>query len=109
MLKLLPVIISALLLAAHFLRAGWLVLVVLSLVFPLLLLFRHLWATRAVQAILILGALEWVRTLLALIDERQVVGESWTAAAIILGSVALFTAASALPIHHIGAADRHGN
>jgi hypothetical protein len=109
MLKLLPVIISALLLAAHFLRADQLLLVVVSLAFPLLLLPRNKWATRVVQLILFLGALEWVGTLMGIIDERQVTGESWTAAAIILGSVALFTAASALPIYSIGADGRRGN
>ena len=101
-LKVLPVIISALLLAAHFLRGGLLPLVVFSLAFPLLLLFGNKWITRVVQAILILGALEWLLTLLLLIDQRQATGRSWTVAAVILGAVALFTAASALPIRRIG-------
>jgi hypothetical protein len=91
-----PVIFSALLLGAHFLRAGFLPLVLLSLAFPLLLLIGRMWAVRLVQVILVLGALEWVRTTLSIIDDRRAVGQSWTVAAIILGLVAVFTAASAL-------------
>lgn len=94
--RLTPVCLSALLLAAHFLRAGLLLLVALSLVFPLLLLIRNIWAVRAVQLILAGGSLEWVRTLLALVDERQAAGRPWSTAAIILGAVAVLTAASAL-------------
>ncbi len=91
-----PACLSALLMAAHFLRAGLLPLVILSLIFPLLLLTGRLWAVRLVQAVLVLAALEWLRTLAAIVDERQAAGESWTAAAVIIGSVALFTAAAAL-------------
>ncbi|GBE57674.1 hypothetical protein BMS3Abin01_00595 [bacterium BMS3Abin01] len=91
-----PVYLSALLMAAHFLRAGSLPLVILSLTFPLLLLTGRLWAVRLVQAVLVLAALEWLRTLAAIVDERQAVGESWTLAAVIIGSVALFAVAAAL-------------
>jgi hypothetical protein len=41
-------------------------------------------------------SLEWARTLLALIAERQAAERPWTAAAIILISVAAVTACSAL-------------
>ena len=109
LLKPLAVVISATLLAAHFLRAGLLVMVVFCLAFPLLLLFRNKWATRAVQAILALGALEWVRTLLTLIDERQAAGESWSAAAIILCTVALFNIVAAMAIHNFGVTDQGGD
>lgn len=101
-LRLLPVIISALLLAAHFLRAGLLGLAFVSLAFPLLLLFRLRWVTRIVQLILVLGALEWLRTSLSLIDERRSSGQEWAAAAIILLFVAVFTAISAFTIRRFG-------
>ncbi len=100
-LKVLPVIISALLLAAHFLRAGLLPLVVFSLAFPLLLFYSHKWATRAVQAILLLGTLIWLVTLADIVDQRRAAGESWAASAVILGAVALFTAVSALLINRL--------
>lgn len=102
LLRLLPVIISALLLAAHFLRAGLLGLVLVSLAFPLLLLFRLRWVTRAVQLILLLGALEWLRTAIGLIDERRSSGREWAVAAFILLAVAAFTAASAFTIRRFG-------
>jgi hypothetical protein len=94
--RLVPVIISAVLAAAHFLRAGNLLLVLISLAVPGVLAFSRPWAARLVQAALVLMALEWVRTLLALISERQAAESPWTAAAIILISVAVFTACSAL-------------
>lgn len=95
-LKLLPVILSGLLLGAHFLRAGLFPLVVLSLAFPALLLLKRHWAARIVQIILVLGALEWIRTLLILVDERRTAEQPWTRLAIILALVAIFTACSAL-------------
>ena len=95
-LKLVPVILSALLLAAHFLRAELFPLVALSLAFPILLLSKRPWSVRLVQIILVLGALEWIRTLLILVDERRTAGQPSTRLAIILGLVAVFTACSVL-------------
>jgi len=94
--RLLPVFLSALLLAAHFFRAGMYPLVVASLTFPFVLLFPRRWSACLVQVALVLGAIEWVRTLLNLVTIRQAVGQPWMRMAIILGSVAVFTAASAL-------------
>ena len=62
-LRALPVVLSALVLAAHFFRSRQLPLVAVSLALPLLLLVRERWSARVVQAGLVLGALEWVRTL----------------------------------------------
>lgn len=95
-LKLLPIIMSAVLLGAHFYRAGLIPLVVLSLLYPVLLFFRRVWAVRLVQIILVLGALEWVRTLLILVGERRAEGQPWARLAIIIGLVAVFTGCSAL-------------
>jgi len=95
-LKLLPVFLSTLLMGAHFLRVGFLPLVVLVLMFPIILFFRKPWAARLVQVFLILGALEWTRTLFLLIHQRQALGLEWTRLAIILGLVAVFTGTSSL-------------
>jgi hypothetical protein len=95
-LRLLPVFLSALLLGAHFLRYGQIPLVILALLFPSLLLFRRAWAARIVQIILVLGALEWIRTLLLLVDGRRSAGAPWTRLAIILLLIAAFTGCSAL-------------
>lgn len=94
-LRLVPVFLSFLLLAAHFSRAGSPILVVLALGAPLLLLVRTPWAARVVQAALVLGALEWVRTTLAIAGRRMEAGEPWLRMAIILGAVTLFTLYSA--------------
>jgi hypothetical protein len=95
-LKLLPVIFSFLLLAAHFMRAGQDVLLILMLVLPLLLLLKKPWVPRVIQVVLFLGAIEWVRTLATFAQVRVAMGEPWTRMAIILGAVALFTALSGL-------------
>ncbi len=95
-LRLLPVFLSALLLGAHFLRMELILPVVLALLFPALLLFRRAWAARLVQIILVLGSLEWVRTLIVLASLRRAYGMPWTRLAIIIGLVAVFTGSSAL-------------
>lgn len=95
LLCLLPVILSFLLIAAHFMRAGAYVLMGLALLLPLVLLFRRAWAARLVQVGLLLAAVEWMLTMWLGIQERQRFDEAWTRYAIILGSVTLFTVASA--------------
>jgi hypothetical protein len=93
-IKLLPVLLSAILMAAHFLRMGSFVLVGVSLGLPALLLFRKWWAARAVQVCLIIAMLEWFRTLYAIARLRIDMSEPWTRLAVILGIVAVFTGLS---------------
>ena len=95
-LKLLPVMISFLLLAAHFYRAGQVILAGLSLAVLALLLLKETWVVRFIQAALMLAALEWIRTLYFFAQIRIESGQPWTRLAIILGLVALLTALSAL-------------
>ncbi|MCB9418374.1 MAG: hypothetical protein H6667_01105 [Ardenticatenaceae bacterium] len=95
-LRLLPVILSILLLAAHFLREGSIVLVVLLVAALALLFVRRSWIARIFQIGLILGGLEWLRTLLNLIIQRQMLGQSWERMVLILGFVVVFTMGSAL-------------
>ena len=94
--RLIPVFLSALLAGAHFWRAGSPLMVLVSLALPLLLVIPRPWAARLVQAALVLMALEWLRALLGIIAERMPEERSWTVAAVILISVAAFTACSAL-------------
>ena len=94
--RLLPVILSALLLGAHFFRAGLTFLAVLIVLFPVILLVKRAWVARLVQLVLFLGGIEWVRTLLVFVADRRQTGQSWTRLAVILGSVALFTIGSGL-------------
>jgi len=95
-LYLLPVGLSCLLLAAHFLRYGHLVLVAAALAVPALLLVPRAWAARAVLVVLVLGALEWARTTALLAMQRIEIGELWLRMVLILGTVTAITAGSAL-------------
>jgi hypothetical protein len=95
LILLVPVFLSFLLLGAHFLRANDLVLVGVCLAAPLVLVFRRWWAARAVQVLLILGALEWVWTMYRIMEVRMAMGMPWGRMAMIMGGVALFTVGSA--------------
>lgn len=107
-IRLAPVILSALLLAAHFSRHNAPILIVLSLLLPLMLLVRRPWAARFLQVVLILGAVEWIRTLIVLIRQRQAAGEDWVRMAVILGVVATVTLASALVFRIRRVRERYG-
>jgi hypothetical protein len=95
-LAIILVILSAILLAAHFLHAGILPLVLISLVLPLLLLAEGRWAPPLLQLALALGALEWARTLLVLVMQRQAAGRPFLRLALILAAVTALTALAAL-------------
>ncbi len=95
-LRLLPVIISCALMAAHFYRAGLPLLVATSAFLPLLLFLRRRWVPRLFQVLLVGGALEWLRTLYMLAAMRVAFDQPWGRLAVILGAVALFTALSGL-------------
>ncbi len=90
-----PVLAFALL-AAHFYRGGHYVLVAVALAAALGVVVRRPWAARAIQVMLVLGALEWVRAGVDLAQMRAERGEPFLRLALILGGVALFTALAAL-------------
>jgi len=94
-LLLLPAALSALVLGAHFLRRGQLLPVALCLGLMALLFVRRPWAARAVQAALLLGAFEWLRTLAGFVAERRATGAPWLRMAVILGIVAALSALGA--------------
>ncbi len=96
MLRLLPVIFSFGLLAAHFSRAGIFPLMIICLALPLLLFIKKRWVARSIQVLLVLGAAEWIRTMMGYIEIRKSIGDDWTRLAIILIVVALLTALSGL-------------
>ncbi len=97
-----PVILSLLVLAAHFLRSGDSVLAFASLVVPALLLVPQPWAARLVQLVLVLGALEWIRTLIILAQGRIADGEPFVRLTVILGVVVIVTGCSALVFQTAG-------
>ncbi|MEO8056488.1 MAG: hypothetical protein ABI768_15110 [Acidobacteriota bacterium] len=88
--------LSFLVLAAHCFRAGNLALFAVCLLFLPLLFVPRVWAARVVQAGLALGVVEWLRTLVAFAGQRRAMGLPYTRLAIILGGVALATAACLL-------------
>jgi hypothetical protein len=106
-LRLLPSILSALVLAAHFLRNGLFLGVLIFLAAPWVLLIRESWAARLVQILLLLGSLEWIRTMMDLIGDRKSLGEPWIRMAAILTGVALFTLVSALLFQGKGLRERY--
>ena len=106
-LRLLPVFLSILLLAAHFYRAGLSVLVVLILASPFILLIRKPWAVRMIKIELILGGIEWIRTAMNIVQSRQAYNLPWTRLAIILGVVAVFTLVSAIVFRSKSLRDRY--
>lgn len=107
-LLLAPAVLSLLVLGAHFLRSGNLLLVLVVLVLLGLLTVRRPLAARAVQVALLLGTLEWVRTLVVLMSWRLQAGQSARRMVIILGCVALVTALSALPFRSARLRRRYG-
>ncbi len=90
-----PVVLSILVLAAHFLRGDNLLLVVLVLGLLVLLAVRRPWVARLMQVVLVVGAIEWVRTLVALAMSRAEQGEPYLRMTLILGAVAVITLLSA--------------
>lgn len=93
-LRMILVILSMGLLAAHFSRHQEPALVWICLILPALLLFRRKWISNLVQFSLLVGTFEWIRTLILLVQIRQAAGEPWIRLIIILGSVSLFTLVS---------------
>ena len=94
-LQLIPVIISYLLIAAHFMRAHNNFLVIVCFALPLVLFVSRPLPVRFVQAGLLLAAVEWLRTTYILAALRVENGQPWMKLAIILGAVACFTLGSA--------------
>ena len=86
-----PIILAAVLLAAHFLRSFSLLPMALCLIAPFLLLIKKRWSLVTLQLLTIPAAVIWLVTLSGIIQQRIFEGRSWTASAIILGSVTLFT------------------
>lgn len=97
-LLLVPVILSLVVLGAHFLRAGNLVLVASVLLLVPLLGVRRRWVARLIQVVLVLGAAEWIRTIVQVAARRSEAGEPMVRMIVILGSVALVAALSALAL-----------
>lgn len=86
--------LCALVLAAHFLRSESLLLVIGSLLLVPLVFVPRPWARVSVRVALLLGALEWFRTLMVLRAMRMEAGTPYLRMTIILAVVAALTAFS---------------
>jgi len=91
-----PIVLSLVVLGAHFLRYGYYPGVFISLALIGLLFLRRPWVARFFQLVLILGGIEWLRTGYALVQMRAAHGEPFTRMILILAVVAAFTMCSAL-------------
>lgn len=107
-LRLTPVVVSLILLGAHLMRHNLGPLIVLPLTLIGLLWIKRPWVARLVQVVLILAALEWVRTMGHLVLARQSQQMDWGRSAIILSAVTLFTLLSALAFQTKGLQQRYG-
>lgn len=89
-------VIAALLMGAHFLRAGNYLLVAMCVAMPLLFLYKKRWSLILLQIAAYCATASWLMAALELVQMRQQIGQSWTAAAIILGTVAVLTLVAGL-------------
>jgi hypothetical protein len=90
-LRYIPIILAAVVMAAHFLRSYNILPMLLSLLAPFLLLSKKRWSVVTLQLLAIPAAFTWLLTLYGIIQQRIFEGRSWTASAIILGVVTVFT------------------
>lgn len=91
-----PIVLSLAVLGAHFLRFGSYLGVFAALLLIALLFLRKPWVARLMQVVLVLGALEWLRTAYELGQMRALQGEPYGRMLVILGVVAAVALCSAL-------------
>jgi hypothetical protein len=91
-----PIILSLLVLGAHFVRYGNSIGIAAVLVLILMLFIRQWWVARLVQVALLLGALEWSYTIWELVQLRASHDIPYVRMVVILGTVATVTLGSAL-------------
>lgn len=95
-IKIVPIVLCSLLMAAHLGRANLFVLQYLSLIIPFILFWKNKISARAVQILLIIYGFEWIRTIFYYARIRTANGEDWLRLAIILGVVAILNFATIL-------------
>ena len=88
--RIVPLVIACLLLAAHFLRQGSLPLVGVCLLAPFLLFVKKHWALSALQIFMYGSAAIWLYTTIALVQYRMAVGAPWIRMSLILLGVTAF-------------------
>jgi hypothetical protein len=105
---LIPVFLSLLLLGAHFLfHTGQVAIAIIPLLFVVPLMFRKSWVPWLTQLVLLLGTMEWLRTLYVGVNRKLALGADWQRYTLILGAVTLFTALSCLVFRSKGLRARY--
>lgn len=94
-LRSIPAGAASIVLGAHFLREGRVVVAVAVALAPLLLVSRSVWSVRVVQGLLAAGVVVWLHTLVVLSALRRAQGEASLRMELILLAVALVTALGA--------------
>jgi hypothetical protein len=90
------VVVATLLLGAHVLRTGQLLIVLLVLALIPLLAVRRPWTGHVISIVLWIGTLEWLRTVVVRVQERSALGQPFGRMVMILGGVAAITAVAAI-------------
>lgn len=106
-LRIIPLLIASLLLAAHFLRSANIGLVVVAVLMPFLLLIKKRWSLIVLQLSAYVAASVWLYTTIQLVQERMLFGRRWGVAVTILGSVTLFTIFSGLLLNSRAVRDKY--
>ena len=109
LLRIILFVTAAVVLGAHYLRAGNFAMVALCLAAPLLFFHRRRWSLVALQLLAYGAAGTWIAVAIQLVQMRQQTGQPWTIAAIILGSVALFTLLAGLLLNSRAIRKRYPN
>lgn len=92
--------LALLLLAAHLVHAGLMPLAALAILLVGLLAVPRPWASWTLQLVLVVAVFEWILTAMGLAQARLRHDQPYLRLAVILGSVALFTALAALAFRH---------
>ena len=108
MIKILPVVLCSLLMAAHLGRANMFILQYISLLIPFILIWKNKISARIVQFFLIIYGFEWIRTIFYYARIRTANGEDWLRLAIILGVVAILNFATILAFRTKSMKERYG-
>jgi len=101
-------VVALLLLAAHFVHAGLWPVAAACVAATALLWVTRPWAARTLQALLALGAIEWILTAATRAHMRIAHEQPYVRLLAILGTVAVLTVLAALAFQHPGLARRFG-
>ncbi len=89
--RIIPLILAFIVLGAHFLRYGNLLMMAICLPIPFALFIKKRWALWGVQALTVVGALFWIKVAIDNLWVRLAAGVPWVRMVAILLAVSAFT------------------